>query len=262
MNISHNPSPSSDKPLSLSKPKRLHKLESVVIALVGWVPTSVGKKLRSLLYRPIFEQFGTAVQIHPGVEFMGSDRIKIGNNVKLLRDVRVRVHSPNSKVFFADKACLDRGVDIKAHCQRNSTIEIGENTYIGPYTCLSGARIKIGKHCLIASHSGIYANNHNYADPTRRIKEQGNSYKGITIEDDCWLGCGVKVLDGVTIGQGSVIGAGAVVTKDIPPYSIAVGVPAKVVSKRNVTPENLVEAKQVFAEEQGLNVDFEDSIYN
>ncbi len=262
MNISHNPSLTTDKQLSLSKPKRLHKLESIAISLVGWVPTSVGKKLRSLLYRPIFERLGSSVQIHPGVEFMGSDRIEMGNNVRLLRDVRIRVHSPNSKVLFADKVCLDRGVDIKAHCHRSGDIEIGENTYIGPYTCMSGARIKIGKHCLIASHSGIYANNHNYADPTRNIKEQGNSYKGITIEDDCWLGCGVKVLDGVTIGKGSVIGAGAVVTKDIPPYSVAVGVPAKVVSKRTSIPERSVAEQRVFTEEQNFNVDFADSFYN
>lgn len=92
--------------------------------------------------------------------------------------------------------------------------------------------IKIGQNCLIGSHSGIYGNNHNFADPNHLIFEQGITCKGIVIEDDCWLGTGVKVLDGVTIGQGSVIGAGAVVTKNIPPYSVAVGVPAKVVSQR------------------------------
>jgi acetyltransferase-like isoleucine patch superfamily enzyme len=54
------------------------------------------------------------------------------------------------------------------------------------------------------------------------------------IEDDCWLGSGVKVLDGVTIGKGSVIGAGSVVTKNIPPFSVAVGVPARVIKSRNI----------------------------
>jgi acetyltransferase-like isoleucine patch superfamily enzyme len=92
--------------------------------------------------------------------------------------------------------------------------------------------IKIGKDCMIASHSSLYANNHIFADPNKRFREQGVSTKGIVLEDDCWLGTGVRVLDGVTIGKGSVIGAGAVVTRDIEPYSIAVGVPAKVISKR------------------------------
>ena len=62
--------------------------------------------------------------------------------------------------------------------------------------------------------------------------DQGHATGRIVIEDDVWLGMGVKVMDGVRIGQGAVIGAGAVVTKDIPPYSIALGVPARVTSKR------------------------------
>lgn len=64
------------------------------------------------------------------------------------------------------------------------------------------------------------------------IREQGVTREGIIIEDDCWLGSGVKVLDGVTIGKGCVIGANSVVTKDIPPYSVAVGAPARVIKKR------------------------------
>ncbi|MBW4645979.1 MAG: acyltransferase [Goleter apudmare HA4340-LM2] len=85
---------------------------------------------------------------------------------------------------------------------------------------------------MIAAHSGIYANNHNFADPTIPMSKQGVSRKGIVIEDDCWLGHGVTVLDGVTIGKGSVIGAGAVVNKDIPPFSVAVGIPARVIKSR------------------------------
>ncbi|HEY9769853.1 MAG TPA: acyltransferase [Coleofasciculaceae cyanobacterium] len=102
-----------------------------------------------------------------------------------------------------------------------------------PYTCLSAyGKLNIGKNCLIASHTSIYAHNHNFSDHNKIIAEQGFNYKGITIEDNCWLGSGVRVLDGVTIGRDSVIGSGAVVTKDIPPYSVAVGVPAKVISTR------------------------------
>ena len=71
----------------------------------------------------------------------------------------------------------------------------------------------------------------------QKIREQGLTTKGIEIGDDCWLGYGVKVLDGVTIGQGSIVGAGAVVTKNLPPYSIAVGVPAKVIGSRQLVKE-------------------------
>jgi galactoside O-acetyltransferase len=80
--------------------------------------------------------------------------------------------------------------------------------------------------------------NHVFDDLQRPIREQGITAQGIVIEDDVWLGAGVTVVDGVTIGRGSIIGAGAVVTTDIPPYSIAVGIPAKPVKDRRQLDNN------------------------
>jgi acetyltransferase-like isoleucine patch superfamily enzyme len=125
-------------------------------------------------------------------------------------------------------------VDIRAYDKECGHIIIEENTYIGPYVCMAGPGfIKIGRDCMIASHSSLYANNHIFADSEIPFREQGLTTKGIKIEDDCWLGTGVRVLDGVTIGKGSIIGAGSVVTKNIPPFSVAVGVPARVIRKRD-----------------------------
>ena len=204
--------------------------DGVTTTLVGWVPFSLGKTLRRLAYSAILAQIGSSVRIQPGVEFWNAKRIKIGNRVSLSRGVSLRNNGRNSRICLGNGVKLEVGVIIKIHF--DGYVEIGDYTYIGPYTCLSGNFIKIGNDCRIASHVGIYANNHAFADSKRTIRGQGNNYKGIVIENDCWLGCGVKVVDGVTIGQGSVIGAGGVVTKNIPPYSIAVGVPAKVVSQR------------------------------
>jgi acetyltransferase-like isoleucine patch superfamily enzyme len=204
---------------------------TLLIALLGWIPLKIGSFLRRLFYRLIFRHIGTSVDIQPGSEFLSPNNIEIGDWARLHRDIRIRCREEHSTVRLKEWAHIDRGVDIKMH-RVGGEIEIGSHTYIGPYTCLSGNSIKIGNYCMVASHSGIYANNHVFADSTRKIVEQKNSYQGVVIEDDCWLGTGVKVLDGVTIGQGSVIGAGAVVTKDIPPYSIAVGVPAKVIGQR------------------------------
>jgi acetyltransferase-like isoleucine patch superfamily enzyme len=158
-------------------------------------------------------------------------RIELGHAVILADSVTLKGGGANSQILVHDQVKLDRGVDVSGYA--NGCIEIGQTTYIGPYGCLAGPNIKIGRDCLIASHVGIYANNRNFADPDRPINQQGITSRGIVIENNCWLGTGVKVLAGVTIGEGSVIGAGSVVTHDIPPYSVAVGVPAKVISHRS-----------------------------
>jgi acetyltransferase-like isoleucine patch superfamily enzyme len=193
--------------------QREHQWENVVTALVGWIPLSLGFKLRGHLYRKLFAKTGTFPYIQPGVELIGSHQIELGNKVVLNRGVRLNGRGENSKVILRDQVNLDLGVDIRVSLG-NCHIEIGDRTSIGPFSCLAGpGNIRIGKDCLIASHVGIFANNHQFSDPKRKIREQGVTAKGIEIEDDCWLGSGVKVLDGVKIGHGSVIGGGAVVTK-------------------------------------------------
>lgn len=227
----------------------------LITGLAGWVPKKPGILLRSLLYPLILARLGKKARIEWGSEFRGTQQIEIGdhvfvgrnvcldastvggqiqigNHVYLLDNVRLMSFNNYGKVILHDHVGLDRGVDLKA--LEHGCIEVGRSTYIGPYVCMAGpGQIKIGANCLIASHSSIYANQHVFSDLTVPIVEQGTTQKGVVIEDDCWLGTGVKVLDGVTIGQGSVIGAGAVVTKDIPPFSVAVGVPATVISQRS-----------------------------
>ncbi|WP_036482741.1 acyltransferase [Myxosarcina sp. GI1] len=225
----------------------------IVTTLVGWIPLSLGQILRNLLYRTIVKQIGFPVWIRPNVEFtnprwiaidnrvsiarsvcidiLPNNDVYLGKRVKLERGVRLSCQGKQGRIFLKDKVCLDRDVDIKVH--QGGQIAIGEETYIGSYTCISGyGKIEIGNNCTLGSHVAIYAHNHDFSDPYKKIKEQGFTVKGVAIEDDCCLGNGVKVVDGVTIGKGSIISAGAVVTKDIPPYSVAAGVPAKVISQR------------------------------
>lgn len=199
-----------------------HRLfEIALTTLLGMIPTPVGITLRRLLYPLMFSRLDRNSYIQPGCEFFGANRVEIGTTAKILRDVRIQI-TPNSLLKIGDGVCLDRGVDINT-AGEDCLISIGDNALLGPYVCMAGpGHIKIGKNCAIASQSGLYANNH---------RVYGLSREGIEIEDNCWLGTGVRVLDGVRIGRGSVIGAGAVVTKDIPPYSVAVGVPAKVIKK-------------------------------
>ncbi|MEY3221354.1 MAG: hypothetical protein RLZZ203_210 [Cyanobacteriota bacterium] len=209
--------------------------ELFITTILGDLPTIVmGPQLRRFVYRNIFKSIGNEVFIQHGVELIGSSCIEIGNGVNIFKGVRLdaKGHKHN-KIDIQNWVTIERNVDIGS--MDNTSIYIGENTYIAPGVCIAGqGDIHIGKNCLIAANSGIYANNHVFTDLSLPVKQQGTTREGIIIEDDCWLGHGVTVLDGVKIGKGSIIGAGAVVSKNIPPYSIAVGVPAKVIKDRVV----------------------------
>lgn len=216
------PSSAYRKPYTRPPTTKSRILELLAFNLVGWIPHPVGNLLRKLIYPSTLARVGEKVSIFQGVELLGAGAMEFGNNVKILRDTRLEIRDINSFIYLGNRVCLDRGVDIRT-AGSDCWIEIGDNSYLGPYVCMAGpGHIKIGKNCLIASHSGVYANNH---------RDYGLSREGIEIEDNCWIGSGVRILDGVTIGRGSVIGAGAVVTKNIPADSIAVGVPAKAIKR-------------------------------
>lgn len=213
---------------------------ALIVALFGFIPLSIGGKVRQLIYPSVLGHMGSNVGLDIGLELANARDIFLSDRVSVSKYVCLSAWDAGSKIIIRERVRIDRGSCFQSLGGR---IEIDEMTYVGPYVCISGpGNIKIGKNCLLAAQVGIFASNHIFDDVNLPINQQGATYKGITIEDDCWLGAGVKVLDGVTIGRGSVIGAGAVVTKDIPPYSVAVGIPAKVVASRATAKELEVSA--------------------
>ena len=109
-------------------------------------------------------------------------------------------------------------------------VMIGDHTRIGLHNTIIGPVI-IGSHVNLAQGITITALNHNFENSKKRIDEQGVSTSAVVIEDDIWIGANAVVLPGVTIGHHSVVAAGAVVTKDVPPHSLVAGVPAKVIKQ-------------------------------
>lgn len=112
-------------------------------------------------------------------------------------------------------------------------IEIGDDCSVNPYTILYGhGGLTIGNGVRIATHCVIIPANHRFDDPETPIRLQGESRLGVSIEHDVWIGAHATILDGVTIGSGAVIAAGAVVNREVPAGALVAGVPAKVVSSR------------------------------
>ena len=109
-------------------------------------------------------------------------------------------------------------------------IIIGDHTRIGLHNTIIGP-VTIGSHVNLAQGITVTALNHNFEDSDKRIDEQGVSTTPVIIEDDIWIGANAVILPGVTIGNHSVVAAGAVVTKDIPPHSLVAGVPAKIIKQ-------------------------------
>ncbi len=121
------------------------------------------------------------------------------------------------------------------HTNLGEYIKIGKNVGLGEFSSLGGSGgLTIGDNTIIAQYFSAHPENHIFEDSNKLIRLQGTKRSPISIEENCWIGAKVTVLAGVTIGKASVIGAGAVVTKDIPAYSIAIGNPAKVIKSRKI----------------------------
>ncbi len=112
-------------------------------------------------------------------------------------------------------------------------INIGDNVGIGEFAYLGGAGgLQIGNNCIVGQYFSCHPENHNCDDPDKLIRLQGVSRKGIKIGMNCWIGSKVTILDGVNVGDGCVIAAGAVVNKSFPANSVIGGVPAKLIKSR------------------------------
>ena len=112
-------------------------------------------------------------------------------------------------------------------------LKIGNNSSIGPFAYIGcSGLIEIGNNVIMSPRVSIYAENHLYAGLDEPIMQQGVKRQFVKIEDDCWIAANSVILSGVTIGTGSVVAAGSVVTKDVPPYSVVGGIPAKIIKSR------------------------------
>lgn len=184
----------------------VHRLARRIIRV--WKEKEIEEQTRRLA------QFGIGSRIDYPSIISNHDQIKIGDNVVLLSNSRIQT--------FPEKV---RDKDI--------LIEIGDHTMAGfRFTILAGANVKIGKNVIIASDVTITSENHGI-NPENSIPymDQELTCAPIEIGDNVWIGDKVTILPGVKIGNGSVIGANSVVTKDVQEYTVVVGAPAKAIKR-------------------------------
>ncbi|GGF27659.1 acyltransferase [Echinicola rosea] len=169
-------------------------------------------------------------------KIFNSSYIKVGHNCIFEDGCEVNGLSRNG-IQLGDNVTIGRFAMIRPTNNYGGAIgeglKVGSNSSIG-HLCYIGCSgyIEIGENVMMSPRVSIYSENHNFSRINLPMKDQGVSRSFVKIEDDCWIASNTIVLAGVTIGKGSVIAAGSVVTKDVPPYSIVGGNPAKIIKSR------------------------------
>ncbi len=193
--------------------------------------------LRGLLYRPRLRQSEGRFFLGRRTRILFPHRLAVGRNVAIGDYVYMNCFGARGVSLGRNVRIREFGwIQVTSHLSNpGEGLTIGAGTYIGPHCILgAGAGITIGRDVTCGAYVQLLAEDHAFIDPHRPISTQGVTRHGITVGDGSWLGNSVIVLDGVHIGEGAVIGAGSVVTRDIPPRSVAVGNPARVIKERAV----------------------------
>lgn len=188
----------------------LEELAEWIDAIAASIPGRAGVLLRRLLVGYRLKSAGSHLRIGRRCVFSGLSSVAIGSNVSFLGGDYLQAHN-------------------------GGEIRIGNNVSINTNVMINAAEdgfIEIGDNCMIASNVVVRASNHRFDLIDQPMNEQGHLAGKISIRSDVWIGANAVILPNVTIGTGSVIAAGAVVTKDIEEYSVYAGVPARMIRKR------------------------------
>lgn len=194
------------------------------------LPGALGYVARRRCYRSLLAGVGPGSLFGAGMVLRCPGRITLGRGVIVDDDVVLDAKGEESSIVLGDNVLLGRGSILS--CNR-STISIGGFVSVGPYCFLvSRSRLSIGSNVAIGAGVYMLGGGHARDDVDTPVILQARTSQGITVEDGAWIGIGAKILDGVVIGQHSIVGAGAVVSKDVPPWSVVLGNPARIVEKR------------------------------
>lgn len=208
-------------------------LEASVLPVVGRVALRIAWSMRGPYKdRKVLAHLTSRPVVSPDADIHAGN-LTLGPNCFIDDNVTIFANPDAGPIVLGRGVHLYRGTIIEAGA--GGGVTIGDDTHIQAGCNLKGflGSLRIGANVQMAPGCGFSPYGHRFEDITRPIREQGIESRGdIVIEDDVWLGLGVYVMDGVRIGRGAVIGAGSVVTRDIPAYAVAAGAPARVIRTR------------------------------
>lgn len=185
--------------------------EELAIACLAWIPTTVGMAVRLVLWKKLFGACG---------------KVRFGTSLTLQGCATMQL---------ADGVRLGRGCQLYAE---NGRLELGKDTALSPGVTVdaSGGLVRLGKQVAVGPGTVIRAANHCFDSLERPIMLQGHRYGEVIVEDDVWIAANCTLTPGVHIGHGAVVGAGAVVTRNVEPFAIVGGVPARAIGSRTNHP--------------------------
>ena len=204
-------------------------LMELAVLLFSGMPGALGLFLRSKIYRPFFGACGRKVAIGRGVTLRHPSKIFLGEGVVI--DDRATLDakgSSNRGITLGDGVFVGRNTTV--YC-KNGDVSLAANASLSANVIVfSSNDLAIGEGTMVGSFSYLLSGGeYDCASPVPFCRQSGMVTKGpLRVGANCWLGAHVTVLDAASIGDGAVVGAGAVVVSPIPPRSLALGVPAKV----------------------------------
>jgi acetyltransferase-like isoleucine patch superfamily enzyme len=205
----------------------------LISSAFGLLPGALGLYLRSKAYPWLFKKCGEHVFFGRGVTIRVPTRIELGDNVIVDDHAVLDAKGDPEASFIRCGNDVEIGRNSILSCKDVGSISLGNFVSIGRNVLLSASsELVVGDNCSIGPYSCLLASGHAWDDPNKPVLLQNREIKKIVIESNVWLGAHVVVMDGVTIGKNSIIGAGSVVTQDVAPYRIASGMPARVIHKR------------------------------
>lgn len=212
----------------------LIRYELITLFLSG-LPGALGLGLRKFFYPKLLSKVGRNVIFGRNVSIRHGCKIELGNNVIIDDNVLLDAKgNENQGIKIGNNTLISRNSILSC---KGGNIEFGENGTLGINSLIhavQGSNVKIGNDVLVGAYTYFIGGGSYHTEKLDTpFKQQGSISKGgVTVKDNVWIGSQVQLLDGVSIGTGCIIGAGAVVTKSVPDYAVSAGVPSAIIKTR------------------------------